>query len=144
MKVYVITKGSYSDYHICAVTEDKKRAKRLRVIFSDRWDKATIKEYDTEEYGEKEINSYRKCYPVLRHRDGTITIDGEPYYAKELDSWEETPKINKKWVNKGENGVAWRPVLGEHKFTVFADDEEHAVKVAADRFAAWYANEQRI
>lgn len=28
-KVYVITKGCYSDYHICAVTLDKEKAERL-------------------------------------------------------------------------------------------------------------------
>ena len=31
--IYVITKGSYSDYHICAATTDEKRAERLRDLF---------------------------------------------------------------------------------------------------------------
>lgn len=29
-KAYVITKGTYSDYHICAVTLDKSRAEKLK------------------------------------------------------------------------------------------------------------------
>lgn len=29
MKVYVITKGIYSDYHICAVAMDEEKAKVL-------------------------------------------------------------------------------------------------------------------
>lgn len=31
--IYVITKGSYSDYHICAATTDKKRAEKLKELF---------------------------------------------------------------------------------------------------------------
>lgn len=33
MKVYVITKGIYSDYHICGVALDKERANRLASFF---------------------------------------------------------------------------------------------------------------
>lgn len=49
MNVFVITKGSYSDYHICAVTTDPERAKRLAEIYSDRMDDACVETYDTEE-----------------------------------------------------------------------------------------------
>lgn len=48
MKVYVITEGNYSDYHICTVTTNKERAEKLVKIFSDNWDDAKIEEYDTE------------------------------------------------------------------------------------------------
>jgi hypothetical protein len=50
MKVYVITKGEYSDYHICAVTLDEKKAERLAKIHTDSWDKADVEEWDTEEH----------------------------------------------------------------------------------------------
>ena len=49
MIVFVITRGSYSDYHICAVTTDPERAKRLAEIYSDRMDDAYVETYDTEE-----------------------------------------------------------------------------------------------
>lgn len=49
MKVFIITKGSYSAYHICAVTTDPERAKRLAEIYSDRMDDACVETYDTEE-----------------------------------------------------------------------------------------------
>ena len=33
--VYVIAKGCYSDYHICAVTLDKEKAERLCKLFDN-------------------------------------------------------------------------------------------------------------
>lgn len=50
MKVYVITKGSYSDYGICAVTTDRETAEKLQIKYSDCWDSAGIEEYDTDHY----------------------------------------------------------------------------------------------
>ena len=32
-KVYVITSGEYSDYHICAVTLDPKRAEKMKKFY---------------------------------------------------------------------------------------------------------------
>ena len=49
MKVYVITQGCYSDYHICAVATDEEKAKLLKKYYSCRDDIAEIEEYDTEE-----------------------------------------------------------------------------------------------
>lgn len=49
MKVYVITCGSYSDYQICAVTEDLEKAKLLKIKYSDSYDEAEIEEYETED-----------------------------------------------------------------------------------------------
>ena len=52
MKVYVITKGQYSDYHICAVVTDFKKAQILREKFSDKIDDAKIEEFDTENFND--------------------------------------------------------------------------------------------
>lgn len=49
MKIYVITKGEYSDYHICAATTDKDRAEFLRKMASTTGiygKEARIEEYD--------------------------------------------------------------------------------------------------
>lgn len=48
MKVYVITKGDYSDYGICAVATDRETAEKLQIKYSDCWDGAEIEEYDTD------------------------------------------------------------------------------------------------
>lgn len=67
MKVYVITQGCYSDYHICAVTldKDKDKAERLQKLYSAKegsyMDNAEIEEYETDDTGrdftEEEKNS---------------------------------------------------------------------------------------
>lgn len=36
VKIYVITKGEYSDYHICTVATDYAKAQILQKKFSDK------------------------------------------------------------------------------------------------------------
>lgn len=57
MKIYVITKGEYSDYHICATTTDKDRAEFLREMAS------TIGEYG-EEAKIEEFDDYAELNPI--------------------------------------------------------------------------------
>lgn len=45
MELYAITKGDYSDYHICALTADKDKAEELRKVCSDRNGDAEIETY---------------------------------------------------------------------------------------------------
>ena len=42
MKAYIITKGEYSDYHICAVTLDKDKAEQLKKLFTNDWHESTV------------------------------------------------------------------------------------------------------
>lgn len=46
MKIYAITKGSYSDYHICALTVNEDKAYRLQKIYSDDYERASITEFE--------------------------------------------------------------------------------------------------
>lgn len=46
MKIYVVTKGDYSDYHIVAVTTDPETAKKLADRFTERSDEARVEEYE--------------------------------------------------------------------------------------------------
>lgn len=57
MKIYVITKGEYSDYHICAATTEKERAEFLRDMAS------TIKT-DGQEAKIEEFDDYAGLTPV--------------------------------------------------------------------------------
>ena len=47
--VYVITKGDYSDYHICAVTMDEDRAERMQKMYGGKYDEARIETYTLDE-----------------------------------------------------------------------------------------------
>ena len=74
MKVYVITNGMYSDYHICCVCLDREGAERRQKLFSDSFDEAEIEEFDTDEY-----NLFR------RDDDNTIIrIDGKHLYSVDV------------------------------------------------------------
>ena len=55
MKIYAITKGTYSDYHICALTVDKNRAERLKKIYSNNYEEAIIEIYEDGESAELRI-----------------------------------------------------------------------------------------
>lgn len=68
MKVYVITKGKYSDYHICGVATDKETAEKLRVLNTDKWDKADVEEFDTDD-GVKDLEKYVPAFLVRYDAD---------------------------------------------------------------------------
>ena len=74
MKVYVITKGEYSDYGICGVAIDKDKAEILRKFYSDRYDEAEIEEYDTEE--EEIPNDLRTVYRFQINEKGEVSDEG--------------------------------------------------------------------
>ena len=74
MKLYAITRGDYSDYHIIALTADKNVAKQLAKRFSNRdgfYGNATIEEYED---GKFILN--KELYYV-RMEDGNI-VDVTP------------------------------------------------------------------
>lgn len=50
MKIYAITKGNYSDYHICRLTTDYEKAKRYKEAYSDKWGEAWIETYEDNEF----------------------------------------------------------------------------------------------
>lgn len=74
MKIYVITSGYYSDYHIDAVTDDKDKAEFLKLKFSDEYDEANIEEYDTDKYQVEGVPNqlhwkvivFKKSKPIIR------------------------------------------------------------------------------
>lgn len=95
MKVYVITQGCYSDYHICAVTLDKDKAERLQKMYSAKdsyySDNTEIEEYDTDDTGnaftEKEKNSEvfsyyhaQIIYGMKEHEASLHINDGMSHY----------------------------------------------------------------
>lgn len=126
MKVYVITCGSYSDYHICAVTLDPERAEQLQDRFTDRWDEARIEEYDTDKYDilPKGKNLYvvtfyeSDCAPIVRE------IECQDLFIDDLNV-----------VSDDDNKYFEQ----ECSVTVAAKDEDSAIKIAAEMRAEYYA-----
>lgn len=113
MKIYIITKGSYSDYHICNVTTDYKKAKRYKEAYSDNWGEACIEVYNDGQNGKE--NYYWVYNPV----SNTAKISN--YNDKER-------------VIKNRAG-------GIFSVNVYAPDEKHAIKKAQDMIAKYKAKQ---
>lgn len=89
MKIYVVTKGSYSDYHIVGVYTDKEDAQFAVERCADKWDTPQIEEYDTEmcklPLWEVQISLRDDSYRVLPYNEGGNEGDyvfHETYCAK--------------------------------------------------------------
>jgi len=115
MKIYVITAGCYSDYHICAATTDKDKAERLKVLFENSYGGSEIEEYEDGAFDSILSGKY-KPYSVLFEQNGSIcsvkNADIE-YFVEEV----------------------YLPRYGRGVVRCLARDEEHAKKVAIDRYA---------
>lgn len=122
MKVYVITKGEYSDYGICGVAIDKDKAEILRKLYSDRHDEADIEEYDTEE--EEIPNDLRTVYRFRINEKGKVTDGGS------------LMRSEREWKN-------YFSLYGIPAYSFYAEvmavDRDHALKIALDERAKMLA-----
>lgn len=125
MKVYVITKGEYSDYHICCVTDDQERAESLRRICSDVYDAAEIEEFDTEEIPAE--TTVRRFFAFRFDVIGNI-IDEEQSWTGSADDREKYELLER----IGGGGVFFFA-------RVFAENRDLALKIARDRRAKMIA-----
>ena len=117
MKVYVITKGEYSDYHICAVATDYEKACILQKKFSAKYEPAEIEEFDTEDFND--IFAKKILYSVQFDSNGNV----KSVYEKGIDYFDQ--KDNPVLVYNGK----------EVSVNVFAFNKESAIKIAAEKRA---------
>lgn len=123
-KVYVITKGAYSDYHICAVAATKEIAEKLQKIYSeDSWNDAIIEEYD--------LNGARddvRVFYDVTFKDDRVSACFNEYGEKESI-----------YFFKGNKWQSDCMIV-----CVKARDEDHAIKIAQDRRAEYLAKKEGI
>lgn len=122
MKIYVITKGCYSDYHICTVTTDKEEAEVLAETFTNSYDTATIEEYDTE--NNAEVIKYKKVFRCMYEKQTKSIKVGESYYD-----------------NASEEIINYEKCLIT---LVRANTHEEALKFASDRFSKYIAEKMNL
>lgn len=122
MKIYVITRGEYSDYHICSVVTDYEKAQILMRKFSDSYYPANIEEFDTEEFSC--VISGKNLYCVSFDKNGNMTN----VFEKNIDNFD--PEDNPVQVRKGKEVLVY----------VFAFNKESAVKIAAEKRAMELSN----
>ncbi len=122
MKIYVVTRGSYSDYHIITATTDKTQAKKIADKFSDEWDKAKVEIYDDAEI------YLKKMWFVRFDTKGNVNelhVDNSEY------SYE--------CVNKCSFDAAKGVFVH-----VCADDEISAIKIASEKRAEFLAKKAGV
>lgn len=126
-KVYIITKGIYSDYHICAVTLSKARAEKLKKQFSDEWFDDDSNNARIEEFVLDEANPERMYGVKLSKSDGqflSVVLDEYEWHdSGEVDNW-SSDECCKVWVK--------------------ARSEDSAVKAAYDIYAQYKAKREGI
>ena len=138
MKIYIVTKGSYFDYHICGVAVDLKEAERLQNVNTDEWDMARIETYDTEDNGE--IEGWFKRRYVFRFNvdenayDDVIIYDDECY----KDDWLMAKR------NEREGRI--QTAHGIYHYVCMESDKPFSVveKIAYDRYAEWKATQEGL
>ena len=125
MKVYVITEGQYSDYHICAVTDDPVSAEHLRTYYTTSpYSYVNIEEYETKSLPERPKTCWYCCYQI--GNASSMMQCTEVCYVSSEDAtiWDDETKINE--VRYSEYGNSFFVY-------VFAKDEAHARKIAAEQ-----------
>lgn len=112
MKIYIVTAGEYSDYHIEAVFTDKKQAELF----------CAIHEYDLEEYEADEIQidtnkKPKKIWHFCKHRKNeSLTIWTKGMTLDEMEDFSQYVKT----------------------ISLDADiDEEKAKKIICDKYYKW-------
>lgn len=134
MKIYVITKGDYSDYHICAVATDRQKAELLKIFHSTDYDNAEIEEYETDDNVRKleEAEAFEPIYRVIIDRNGRIVSTRvatyhdpkDAVFSNEFDFY-FGPGYNRPDFNSDYVFVA----------NLITKDAEHAIKIACDKRA---------
>ena len=116
-KVYVITAGEYSDYHICAVTDDKESAENFRMLNESEWCPARIEEYVIDQMKEPPKSYWHITYNLR----GECRCCSLYHYAEGKNEPDERVDLN--------CFTFYTDVIG--------DDKSKALKIAQDRIAKY-------
>lgn len=119
MKVYVITAGDYSDYHIEAIFTDLEQATAFKDVFnkSHSYDSAKVEVYETDTI---HVEKGFAAYSIQFDEEGAVTkIEKDPY-SNNFNTFEC------------------------NRVCVMARDIEHALKIAYDLWAVKSAEKEGI
>jgi len=124
MKVYVLTAGDYSDYHIVGVFSTKEKAQEFKKLFPAEWndeyyddDYDGIKEYDLDYNGR-----YQGMIDNGLHQyDAVMNVETEKGRASLTD-------VEQLLTDNGFNGV----YDGWIYKRVWAKDKDHAIKILSE------------
>ena len=128
MKIWVIERGEYSDYHVVGVFSTKENAELFRSRMKDDYSTPTITEWEMDP-GIEHINAGRNLYSVAftgHELAPTIKImhagsaDPGEYHGRD---WKSNP---------------W------HSYYLWSDSADHAIKIASERLYQHLAKEKGL
>lgn len=126
--IYIVTAGSYSDYHICGVFDTKELAELAIKAYAAH-------EPNIEEY---ELNAYAAIIRagllgwVVRFRNRNMDL------LRRLDSTFDPPCG---WGNVYQHDHG---DLSDLFVYIYAEDEDHAKKIALDKYAEYVAKQEGV
>ena len=124
--IYVVTQGSYSAYRVIGATTDRETAKKIAKKFSDDCENCRIEEYPEGE------TLLRNLWRVFFKKNGDVfRCDMSDYHRDYYDKG--SPIIDTVYKRDYDLIV-----------TVEADDEEAAIKIAAEKRAMYLANKNGL
>ena len=126
MKVYVLTCGEYSCYHIVGVLLDEEQAKIAAEVMSDRYNDVEVETYDTDEL--KFIKPGWKYWTIVfSERDHAIVDTFRDDYCLGTLGEPRHFTINHRWYAD-----------------VYAEDEDHAIKNTSDKLSKYLAEQNNL
>ena len=115
MKIFIVTSGEYSDYHIDGVFTDKG----LAMIFTQKFG-GDIEEWDANPFS-KELRAGYSPFLVRMLENGDVSkVEVSTNSYRFIDG-------NTSWK------PSWKDGQGNFCFYVLATDEKHAVKIANEK-----------
>lgn len=132
MKVYLITSGEYSDYHVDYVKLDREEAEKICAVKNKelRGDIFDIEEYDTDEIKADPDTEVKKAYTASEYYGG-LHIGGPIYTVSDINKLEQHNRNGNKWIS----GIATFPKS-------ITDEKAH--KIIQDRVAKFKAEKEGI
>ena len=115
--VFLVTRGDYSDYRVCAVFTDKKLAQKYIDSFEKAYDEFRIENYKLNPFS-KELKADYKPYFLRMKKDGTCT----EIYLKDSSYGFESEDLD----------IGF-DIHKDMYLSVFAKDEKHAIKIANEK-----------
>ena len=124
MKIYVVTKGSYSDYHIVAATLDKEKAEKIAKKYSDGWDDCEVEEYEDSE-------------EILK----TVWFIIFKKNTSDIDECREVSNVGYALHHLNEVSIyRWNQL----SVYIAADTMEEAIKIASEKRAEYLAKKEGV
>lgn len=119
-KIFVVTEGNYSDYHICGVFDTKEKAEKYVLCFG-----GDVEEYEINPHDEQLTNGY-KSYRVYMDITGSTKEYG-------VDCGDGSANKNHFATNYHDNKI--RLVS-----SMWAKNKKHVIKIANERRVEYIAN----